>query len=327
MKDVRLVFPTRGAVRLDPYEVGEPGHGEVRVASTLSLMSTGTENIVFNGDFSPGTHFQFFGALPFHPGYLTVGEVDAVGDGVHGITPGDRVFHQKGHGSRFVLPETDVTPVPDIVTDEEAVWTGLAKVAFHAADRAPFGPGARIVIIGAGPVGQMTVRWAATAGCADIVVIARSPLRLKWAERGGATHCVQGPVEDSVKAVTDALGGAPSTIVDTTGNSAVLESALAMADHQGTVLLLGDTGHPGEQRLSSAVPIKGLSIIGVHDRQAVSGWDRPGIFRYILDLMARKRFDARDLITHRYSPDQAADAYATANESRGQTVGIAFNWS
>jgi threonine dehydrogenase-like Zn-dependent dehydrogenase len=117
-------------------------------------------------------------------------------------------------------------------------------------------------------------------------------------------------------------------IVDTTGNSAVLTSALVMADHQGTVLLLGDTGHPGEQRLSSAVPIKGLSIVGVHDRQTISGWeDRPRIFRYVLDLMARRRFDARDLITHRYIPDQAAEAYAIANESRGQTVGIAFTWS
>jgi threonine dehydrogenase-like Zn-dependent dehydrogenase len=100
-----------------------------------------------------------------------------------------------------------------------------------------------------------------------------------------------------------------------------------MADHQGTVLLLGDTGHPGAQHLSSAVPIKGLSIVGVHDRLPVAGWDRPGIFRYVLDLMARKRFDARDLITHRYFPDQAADAYAIANENRGQTVGIAFTWS
>lgn len=327
MKDRRLVFHKRGAVQLDPIEVGEPAQGEVRVASSMSLMSTGTENIVFNGDFSTGTHFQWFGALPFGPGYLTVGEVDAVGDGVDGIEPGDRVFHMGGHGSRFVLPESGVTRVPETVSDEEAVWTGLAKVAFHAADRAPFRLGGRIVIIGAGPVGQMAVRWAAAAGCADIIVMARSPLRLEWAERGGATHCVQGSIETSAQAVTDALGGAPSIIVDTTGNSAAFESVLTMADSLGTVLLLGDTGHPGEQRLSSNVPMKGLSIVGLHDGHPLSGWDRAGVFRYALDMMARRQFDVRGLITHRYFPDQATDAYAMANENRGQTVGIAFTWS
>jgi len=325
--DVRLVFPERGKVECQPHYAPDPGPGQVRVASTLSLMSTGTENIVFNGDFAPRTHFARYGALPFFPGYLTVGVVDAVGHGVSGIANGRRVFHRAGHGSRFTLPATTVTAIPDGVGDEEAVWIGLAKIAFRAAHAAPFRLAERLAIVGSGPVGQMALRWAAAASCEAIAVVGRSPRRLEFAISGGATHVIQAPVEKAAAIVSDALGGAPQFVVDTTGSAEAFEGVLALAGRYGTIILLGDTGHPGAQSLTSDVMVKGLTITAVHDSHDEHGGDEHRILRFVLDLMTRGRFDCAGLITHSFTPECAIDAYRLANERRAETMGIAFTWS
>jgi threonine dehydrogenase-like Zn-dependent dehydrogenase len=324
--DRRLVFPQRRMVRLEPHRSPDPDPGQVRVASTLSLMSTGTESTVYTGDFAADGHFARYGTLPFHPGYLTVGVIDAVGAGVRALAEGDRVFHRAGHGSRFTLPETAVTPIPDQVGDDEAVWAGLAKIAYRAAYAAPFRLGGGLVILGAGPVGQMAIRWARSAGCAPIVVVARSPYRLGLAQRGGATHLVQADARDAAEAAATALGAAPGLVVDTTGNAAAFDGVLAMAGRHAVVLLLGDTGHPEWQRLTSDVMTKGLTLRAVHDSHDSLGGDEPAVLRLVLAMMADRRLDCSGLISHRFPARAAVEAYRLVTEQRSRTMGVAFSW-
>lgn len=325
---MRLVVTEPGSVCLRPSDAPDPAAGEVRVATTVSLMSTGTENTVFTGDFGSPTHWEYFATMPHEPGYLTVGVVDAVGAGVAPLRPGDRVFHRAGHGSRFTLPAAEVCPVPDGVTDDEAVWAGLAKIAYRAAVAAPFALGGRVVIVGAGPVGQMAVRWAAAAGCEVVAVVARSAGRLEHATRGGATHAIALPVVEAAGAVREALGGAePELVVDATGNAEVLGQLLVLAGPYARILLLGDPGHPGDQRLNSYLMLKGLTVQAVHDTHFRHGGREPDVLRYLFGLMARGRFDCSGLISHRFAPEDAAQAYKLANEQRGDTMGIAFDWS
>ncbi|MEV5883858.1 zinc-binding alcohol dehydrogenase [Streptomyces sp. NPDC052020] len=325
MPDHRLIFPARRRVELEAYETHTPAPGEVRVRTTLSLMSTGTENIVFNGAFAAGTHFDRIGALPFRPGYLAVGVVEEVGDGVD-MRPGQRIVHRNGHGTRFTVPQTAVTAIPRNVPDEWAVWATMAKIALQATRVAPFGLGDDVVIIGAGPVGQMAVRWAKAAGCRRIVAVSRTPFRLEWARRGGATHTVAAPFAEAAAAVAAACGGPPPVIIDTTGEASVLQHALGQIGMFGTVVLLGDTGFPGEQRLTSDVIIKGVTIVGVRDRHHRNGFSETQSVAYVLDLMADGRLDCGELITHRFPAARAADAYRLVNEERRSTLGVAFTW-
>lgn len=325
--DQRLVFPERNTVELIAHEAPEPQPGHVRVASTLSLMSTGTETTVFSGRFDEGSHYSWFATLPFRPGYLTVGVVDAIGTGVDGLHVGNRVFHRAGHGSRFTLPADGVTLIPDEVTDEEAVWAGLAKIAYRAAHAAPFRLGSKVVIIGAGPIGQMATRWAAAAGCAAVVAVGRTPRRLELAARGGATHVVEAPAADAGEAVRQAIGGSAPIVVDATGDPTVFAPALRLADWHGTVVLLGDPGYPGDQHLTPDVIVKGLVVTAVHDQHNWHGGDEQGALRLSLDLMARGRFNGSELITHKFAPAEATKAYLLATTQRAETVGIAFDWT
>ena len=57
------------------------------VRINLSLMSTGTENIVFNRLFDPGTHWDEWVKYPFYPGYTAVGTVESTGADVTGLKP------------------------------------------------------------------------------------------------------------------------------------------------------------------------------------------------------------------------------------------------
>ena len=326
MSNIRLVFPARGQVELREHAAPSPQAGQVRVTSTLSLMSTGTESIVLNGDFEPDTHFARFGKLPFLPGYLTVGIVDSVGNDVQNPRVGDRVFHRAGHGSRFTLQATDVTAIPDNVGDEAAVWAGLALIAYRAANAASFRIGARPLIVGAGPIGQMALRWAVLAGCDDVVVVSRSAFRLQWASAGGATHCIESPIESAAALIRCRLAD-PKIIVDATGNATVLEKLLPLASRYGTVVLLGDTGHPQRQRLTSDVMMKGLTVTAAHDRHDRLGGPASEVLPLVLGFMSRRQLDCTGLITHVFEPGRAADAYRLAQAERGQTMGIAFKWS
>src|SRR6202012_5982286 len=103
----RIVFTGKQQVHLETFEVGDPGPGDVRVRMTLSLMSTGTENIVFNRLFDPGTHWDNWVKYPFYPGYCAVRVVEAVGPDVTRLKVGDRVATRCSHRSHDIRREAD----------------------------------------------------------------------------------------------------------------------------------------------------------------------------------------------------------------------------
>ncbi len=72
----RLFFPAAQQVGIESFEPPAVAEGEVRVRTEYSLMSTGTENIVFNRLFDQGTHWDGWVKYPFYPGYCVVGTVE-----------------------------------------------------------------------------------------------------------------------------------------------------------------------------------------------------------------------------------------------------------
>ena len=190
----RVVFTGKQEVHLENFSAGEPGPGEVRVRIALSLMSTGTENIVFNRLFEAGSHWDNWVKYPFFPGYCAVGVVEAVGTGVTALKVGDRVATRCSHRSHAVQKEIDCHLIPAEIPLSEAVWFALAKITFQGARAAEYKMGDSVLIIGAGPIGQMSVRWARAAGAQTIIVVDSIPGRLELARIGGATAAISQPM-------------------------------------------------------------------------------------------------------------------------------------
>ena len=325
----RIVFPEKGRVALEEFTLPGLGPRDVQVRTLYSLVSIGTETIILHQKYAPDSHFARMFAFPqLKTGVQAVGEVEQLGDEVSEFAVGDRIFMRQAHGSHQVLPAERCSPVPGGIDLQSACWCGLAKTAFRAAWAGGFQLGGHALVIGAGPVGQMAIRWARAAGLESIVAVDLSEFRLAFATRGGATSVICGDVADHLerlRSIDDGKG--PSLLIDTTGNPAVFRSALAAAAMYGKVVLLGDTGFPGRQCLTSDVMTKGLTIQATHDSHDRDGWTQRRIDRLFFSCVQDGRFDLSDLITHRFTPDACATAYAIAEQQRERVMGILYDWT
>lgn len=324
----RIIFPSKGEVELQAFNLPEPNDHEVLVAIHYSLMSIGTESTILHQRYAKGTHFDEMFSFPqLQTGVQAIGVIEAKGSAVEDFEKGQKVFVRMAHRSHVVLSAADCSPVPEGLNERDSCWCGLAKTAFRAAWAAPFRIGGQVLIVGAGPVGQMLLRWARAAGMQEIMVVDPAVQRLPFATAGGATATSASSLAEFGDGLALGLrSNALPLIVDTTGNSEVMKQAQALLAQYGKLVLLGDTGYPNKQSLSSHVMRKGLSIQAVHDSHDHDGWDQARIDKLFFDLVARGQFDLTNLITHEFQPEQCEQAYQLVEEQRDSVMGLIFDW-
>ncbi len=325
----RIIFPEKSRVLFESFEPRAPGDGEVLVRTQYSLMSIGTETTILHAKYDPGTHFAARFSFPqLKTGVQAIGVIEAVGAGVTEYAAGDRIFMRVAHTSHWTLAAAQCSPVPDEIDPKNACWCGLAKTAFRAAHAAPFQLGGKVLIIGAGPVGQMTVRWAKSAGVDEIAVADLAALRLRFAASGGATASFQGPLTELRDALLACSGrDGFDVVVDTTGNPSVFSQALGVVGTFGKLVLLGDTGYPTKQCLTSDMMTKGLAVVATHDHHDRGGWTQRRIDALFFKLVQDGAFRLDGLITHEFSPAACEEAYALASDRREEAIGVLFDWT
>jgi threonine dehydrogenase-like Zn-dependent dehydrogenase len=201
-----------GLGELRDVEVAQPGPGEVLVRTLHSGVSRGTETTVFRGGVPPNQYASMRAPFqdgdfpgPVKYGYLNVGVVEQGPGHLLGRT----VFCLYPHQTRYVVPATAVTPVPDGVPASRAVLAGTVETAVNALwDARPL-IGDRIAVIGAGMV-----------GCSVAGVLARFP--------GARVQLVD--VDPARRAVADALGVDFALPADAAGDCDLVVHASATAD-------------------------------------------------------------------------------------------------
>jgi threonine dehydrogenase-like Zn-dependent dehydrogenase len=102
---------------------------------------------------------------------------------------------------------------------------------------------------------------------------------------------------------------------------------LGLAGLFGKVVLLGDTGYPGRQSLTSDVMTKGLTIVATHDHQDRGGFTQRRIDAMFFDLLRSGNFKLDGLITHEFAPRDCEAAYQLATERRHDALGVLFDWT
>ena len=292
-------------------------------------MSIGTETTILHGRYAPDSHFSRMFSFPqLQTGVQSVGVVEDNGGDSSQFEIGDRVYLRRGHGSHQVLPASECSPLPATVDLKQACWCGLAKTAFRAAWAGGFTQGGKVLIIGAGPVGQMVVRWAAALGLSDIAVADVSRQRLEYARAGGATLSLCGEITELLPQIAELNENAgPNLVIEVTGNPAVFQPALAAAAKFGKVILLGDTGFPNRQCLSSDLMTKGLTLQATHDSHDRDGWSQRKVDALFFKTLMAKQFPLEGMISHELSPQDCVAAYKLAEQQRQHTMGILFDWT
>jgi predicted dehydrogenase len=111
---------------------------------------------------------------PIAAGYASCGIVTAVAPDVQDFTPGMHVacggINHACHAEWNIVPQNMACPVPNGVTDDNAVFTTLASITFHALRQGEVGIGMTIAIIGCGLVGQLVIQLAQAAGARTIAI-------------------------------------------------------------------------------------------------------------------------------------------------------------
>lgn len=319
-----LIFTGQRELEIRNADRPDLGSDQIRARALCSLMSTGTENIVYNRLFDPGTHWDNWVKYPFQPGYSWIGEVTEVGSAVEGYQPGQRIAARMPHADETVIDDfSSCIPIPDGLSTDEAAWFALAKIAYTGVAQGQVKLGSQVLIIGGGPIGQMALRWSRACGAHRCVLVDPLPLRQDMARQGGAHDVIGERIDAVIEQMPNYFDGElPDLVIDTTGVAAVFESAIECCRHQGTVVVLGDTGSPVSQHLTSRVIVHGIHIVGAHDGL----YDTAPPVRLFFDLARDGRFNVTDMITHRFAFEDAASAYELANTDRASTMGILFEY-
>lgn len=258
-------------------------------------------------------------------GYSCAGNVVAVGGLVEGIQPGDRVAcggaDYANHAEFVVIPKNLVVKIPDGVTDEEAAFTTVGAIAMQGVRLSEPKMGETFLVLGLGLLGQIAVQLLRANGCKVIATDLDASL-VKQAEGFGAIG-VTGDVEAVCKELTSGHGVDGVLVCAGTSSNQPIELCGAATREKGRVVVVGavrmDIPREDYFKKEISVIISRSYGPGRYDPfYEENGNDYPfGYVRFteqrnmqtFLELIEQGKVDVKTLITHRYSVDQAAEAY------------------
>lgn len=204
---------------------------------------------------------------------------------VIGIRGADGVFAQ-----RCCLPVSNLVFVPDPVSDEAAVFAEPLAAALRITEQVQLAESDRVLVIGAGNLGQLAARVLSGLGCRPDVV-ARHPAQQKRLDGAGIAWISEGEEERHRYDV----------VVEATGSPDGFSAACRSVRPEGTVVIKSSLAEPVAVDLSDLV-VNEISVVG----------SRCGPLETAVDWLARKRIDPTDLIEARFPLAEAPAAFARA---------------
>ena len=249
------------SLRWAALNLRSPGPGEVRIAVHAASLNF-PDLLVVQGK------YQFRPDPPFVPGSEYAGVVEAVGEGVTRLRPGDRVAALMGSGgfaTHAIVKADQAMPLPPgFPLTDAAAFAFTYGTAHHALlDRGALKADETVLVLGAaGGVGTAAIQVAKAAG-ATVIAGASTDEKCRLCREIGADHAINyasTPLRDALKSLT--AGHGPDVVLDPVGGD-LAEAALRAIAWRGRYLVVGfaDGRIPA---LPWNLPLlKGASIVGV----------------------------------------------------------------
>jgi (R,R)-butanediol dehydrogenase/meso-butanediol dehydrogenase/diacetyl reductase len=323
------VFHGAGDVRVEdvPEPVVRPGTVKIAV-SWCGICGTDLHEYHSGPVFVPTEPHPVTGdTLPVVMGHEFSGTVVEIADDVTGLAVGDRVavepvlscgrcpgcrrglpnlcrdigFHGISGGGgglaeRTVVPASAVHVLPPDLDDEQGALVEPMAVGFHAGRVAGLTLGDTVLVLGAGPIGLVTLLVARAAGARRVVVSEVSPARRERAGRLGADAVLDPRRTDVVAEVRRLTGDAGADVaLDCAGTAETWDTALAATRVTGTVVSVAVWEKPIETDLNRLV----LTEQRVTGSVCYAGDDFPTT----IALMADGRLPTEHLVTRRIALD------------------------
>jgi (R,R)-butanediol dehydrogenase/meso-butanediol dehydrogenase/diacetyl reductase len=315
-------------------EPAQPDAGEVQIAVAYAGLC-GTDLHIFHGNMDARV------ATPLVFGHEMSGRISAVGSGVDGWQPGDRVTVMPlswdgtcpaclagnehicqnldfiGIDSpgalqeRWNVPASTLVRLPEELPLDHAALVEPVAVAVHDVRRSELKPGDKVVVVGGGPIGVLIASVARHEGAEVTVIEVDDRRRQQVADLGFA---VIDPREtDQVDAVESWTGGAGADVVfEVSGAAAAVAGMTALAKVRGTIVVVAI--HPQPRPIDlQRVFWRELRLLGarVYRRED---------FERAVELLTEGAIPADALITGVVELDAVADAFADLESGRAMKV-------
>ncbi|WCR19644.1 alcohol dehydrogenase catalytic domain-containing protein [Paracoccus alcaliphilus] len=325
MQAAVLVAPHRFELREVPRPQIGPDEVLIRVTRTGIC---GTDLHMFHGRYAADD-------LPIIPGHEFCGTIEQVGANQRHLTPGQMVvadinigcghcywcrrnevlncpdmaqlgITRDGAFAEFVaLPGRLVIPAPEDVAPEILALTEPVACVVRAARKAGAGIAQSVVVLGAGPVGNLHVQMMRLVGAAPIIVADLSSERCAMALEAGADAAISDPAQlkPAVLDLTDGRGA--DLVIESVGHPALYATAFDLIRKGGHVAFFGLTGP------EAAVPVPILRTILEENslKGSVAGMGQD--MHDALALLAHGRFRTDAFTTASYPLDRIQEAFET----------------
>lgn len=216
--------------------------------------------------FTDGRSLKYLYARGTVPGHEYAGEVVAVGPGVTRVAVGDSVAcmpfggcgqcdfcragrqifcnvayrHSGGYAEYVVHHENGAVKLPSTLSMTDGALIEPMAVALRGVKLSHMPVGARVLILGAGPIGLASAYWARRHGASRVAVVARSRRREELAMMMGADYFVlSGDERGLPAAAADALGGMPEVVLECVGEPGTIDTAVQCVRPGGTIAIVG----------------------------------------------------------------------------------------
>jgi threonine dehydrogenase-like Zn-dependent dehydrogenase len=247
-----------------------------------------------------------------------------------------------GYAPLLPAHESQLFPIPDGVSFDQAVLADPFSVSLHAILKAPPANGALALVYGAGVLGLLSVAVLRSLfPSAHVIVVARYPHQALMARQLGAEQVIEtrDPAQ-VVETVAELVGakvhrperGLPwllrgvDVIYDTVGSAETLEAGVRITNPRARIVVTG-VGVPARFEWTplyfKEIVVVGSNAFGV---EQVEGAERHAMEHY-LRLVEQERLDLSPLITHRFRLDQFQEAFLTMHhKGRHQVVKAVFDF-
>jgi len=327
MRSAVVTAPGRMEIQEKPVPRAAPGWVVVRVRA---MGVCGTDLEILNGSLpylrKGGTSY------PIVPGHEWSGEIAAVGDGVDGLAPGERVTGEThlgcgrcercragrlsscesvrrvgigdlpgGCAEYLTVPASSLHRLPDGVGFVTAAVLEPVTVALHAVTRAGLWGGEHVVVVGSGTIGLLATAVSRSLGAGRVTLLGTREERLAVGRRMGATATVN--VRDGAELLAG-LAGQADMVVDAAGDPSFVAREISLLRKGGSLVVVGLFDEPVDRLDLTGVVTRNLSILGSLGGSGV--WDRA------IAMVGAGQIDPSPIVTHRFPLDQAEKAFHTA---------------
>lgn len=290
-----------GRMRVTETERPELGAGQVR----LRLEGCG----VCASNLTPwaGPEWMRFPTEPGGLGHEGWGVVDAVGDGVDGLSVGERVaaLSYKAYAEYDVAEADAVVPLPASLAGQPFPGEPLG-CAMNIFRRSEIAAGQTVAIVGIGFLGAILTRLATDAG-ARVIAVSRRSFSLDVARTMGAAETI--PMDDHhaiIGRVKELTGGVfCERVIEAVGRQWPLDLSAELTRERGRLIIAGYHQDGPRQVNMQLWNWRGLDVVNAHERD-------PRVYiqgiRDAVEAVASGRLDPSPLYTHTFPLERLGEA-------------------